>query len=572
MKDMTVECPHCGESFELNAALAARLLESERKKADAEVQRRVEAEGAEIAKRAAAATEAKFNAKLKAMEALASEKDAKLLEAQKAELALRHEREVLAQAKREVDLTVQRRVDEERKLVAAQATSEVSKEFTAKLKAVEELAAEKDAKLREAQNAELALRREREELAQAKREVDLAVRRRVDEEKRAATEQATAQVSKEYEAKLNEAQAALAINNEKLKAAEQAELGARKAKQEAEEAKCRTELDVARRLDEERAKVREQAVRERDDENRLKLGEKDKQLADLRKQIEDWRRRGDNTSPQLTGEVMELDLCDILSSAFPDDEFERVKKGQTGGDVVHIVRNRLRQPCGKILWESKRTKTWSDTWLGKLREDQRVAKADVAALTTETLPEGMRYFDAIGGVWVTAFPTIIPMASALRQGLIETANARRAAAGTDTVKDQVFHYLTGPEFCQRVRGALEPIIQMREEHESEKRVTIRRWNARDKLHERFMNNMAGMYGDLQGLVGPGLPDVEGLMSLESFESSEAALPSPGKPNLGLASVLAEDTAAATPSAFTQKPKSALEGLNLAALFAADEDK
>lgn len=520
MNDMTIECPHCGEPFELNAALAAPLIESERKKADAEVQRRVESEGNAIAKRAAVEAEAQFGARLKAAETLTAEKDAKLLEAQKAELALRQEREELAQAKREVDLIVQRRVDEERNLVAAQTTAKVSNEFTAKLEAIEALVSEKDAKLVEAQKTELALRQEREELAQAKREVDLTVQRRVDEEKKAATEQATALVSKEFKAKLDDAQAALAAKDEKLKVAEQAELEARKAKQEAEESRRQTRLEVERRLDEERAKVREQAVRERDDEHRLKLGEKDQQLTNLREQIEELRRTGDNKSQQLTGDVLELDLCDILTAAFPDDEFERVKKGQSGGDVVQTVRNRLRQPCGKILWESKRTKTWSDTWLVKLREDQRVAKADVAALTTETLPENVRYFDTVQGVWVTGFPTIVHMTSALRQGLIETANARRAAAGTDNVKDLAYGYLTGTEFRQRVRGALEPVIQIREEHDTEKRTTIRRWSAREKLLDRFMTNMAGMYGDLQGIVGSGLPDVEGLMLLEHDDGGE----------------------------------------------------
>lgn len=469
MSDMTIECPHCGENFELNAALAAPLLESERKRADAEVARRVEAERASIAKKAADAAAAEFGAKLRAAELTAAEKDVKLAQAQKAELQARQEREGLAEEKRQLDLTVQRRVDEQLKVATARATESVAKEMGARLSAAEALAAEKDAKLAQAQ---------------------------------------------------------------------QAELDALKAKREAEEAKREVELQVARQLEAERAKVREQAMRERDDEYRLKMADKDKQIADMQQKLEEARRTGDSTSGQLTGDVMEADICDILSAAFPDDEFERVKKGQSGGDVVQTVRNRLRQPCGKILWESKRTKTWSEPWLAKLREDQRAAKADVAALATETLPEGLRYFDAIDGVWVTGFPTIIPMASVLRQGLIETANARRAAAGTGTMKDLTYSYLTGPEFRQRVRGALEPVIQLREQLDSEKRSTHRRWGTQDKLLERFMTNMAGMYGDLQGIVGSGLPDVEGLMFLEHDDGG--AKPKLSVVNSGLTSTTGID--------------------------------
>ena len=451
MSDFNVSCPHCGNPFELTEALAAPLLEVERNKANAEVTRRVEAERASIAKQAAANAVAELGAKLKAAEALAAEKDARLLMAQAAELEARRERERLDQERRELDLTVQRRVDAEKNAAADKAAAAVAAEFDARLKAADALAAEKD---------------------------------------------------------------------NRLKMAEEAELRALKLKQEAEDTQRQAELAIARRLDEERAKVRDQAMRERDDEHRLKIAEKDKQIADMQQKLEEARRKGDSTSGQLTGDVSEIDIFDILSVAFPDDTFERVKKGFNGGDVVQTVGNRLRQPCGKILWETKRTRTWSPAWLEKLREDQRTEKADVAALATETLPDSLQYFDVIDGVWVTGFPTIVSMAAALRLGLIETANARRAAVGTGTVKDLAYSYLTGLEFRQRVRGALEPVIQLREQLDSEKRATHRRWGTQDKLLERFMTNMAGMYGDLQGIVGPGLPDVEGLMLLEHDAGGE----------------------------------------------------
>jgi hypothetical protein len=520
MSEMNIQCPHCGESFELNEALTAPLLESERKRSEAEVTRRVETERAAIERKVADAVASEYAAKLSAVQATVAEKDAKLLEAQKAELAVRQERERLAEEKRQMELTVQRRVDEEVKRAAERAIESVSKDMNAKLAAAEARAAEKDAKLAEAQKVELEARQDRERLMEEKREFDLLVRRQVDEQVALAAAKAADSATQELSTRLAAAQALATERDAKIAEVQQRELAALKAKQEAEDAKREAELQVARQLDAERAKVREEALRQRDDEYRLKMAEKDQQIAAMQQKLEEARRKGDSGSQQLTGDVMEMDLCDNLAAAFPNDAFERVKKGQAGGDVLQTVKNRLGHPCGKILWESKRTKNWSDSWLQKLRDDQREAKADVAALMSETLPDGVRHFELREDVWVTGLPTVVPLAVVLRQGLIETANARRAAAGTDSAKDHAYSYLTGHTFRQRVRGALEPISQMRDDHELEKRMTLKRWGAREKQLDRFMSSMLGMYGDLQGLVGPALPDVEGLMLPEPDDAAE----------------------------------------------------
>ena len=522
--DLSIDCPHCGKPVELTAAirdaLAAPLVDAERKKVDEEVARRLAAERDAIAKKAVEATEIAMGAKLHAIEVVAAEKDAKLLEAQKAELVVRQDRERLAEEKRQMELTVQRRVDEEVKVAAERAIESVSKDMNAKLAAAESRAAEKDAQLAEAQKIELEARQDRERLMEEKRQFDLLVRRSVDEQVAIATAKAAEAATQELSTKLAAAQSLAMERDEKLAEAQQRELAALKAKQEAEDAKRETELQVARQIDAERAKIRDEALHQRDDEYRLKMAEKDQQITAMQQKLEEARRTGDNASQQLTGEVMETDLCDNLMAAFPNDDFERVKKGHTGGDVLQTVKNRLGHVCGKILWESKRTKNWSDSWLPKLRDDQREAGADVAALMSETLPDDVRHFELREHVWVTGVPTVVALATALRQGLIETANARRAAAGTDSAKDHAYTYLTGPTFRQRVRGALEPISQMRDDHELEKRMTLKRWGAREKQLDRFMSAMLGMYGDLQGLVGPALPDVEGLMLPEPDEAAE----------------------------------------------------
>jgi len=579
MSTMEINCPHCGEGFELTEALAAPLLEAERAKIDNEVKRRLQAEVTSAEAKGRAAAEAEAAVKVRAAEGMAAESASKLREAQAQELEVRQERERLVQDKAAIELTVQRRVDEEKHQAATQAraaadgewqarlaaadksiadkdlklrdaeqaeirarqvqqqaeealrqadiivarrvegekqriTTEarvaVDLDWQAKMQAAQEALSAKDAKLRDAEQAEIRARQVQQQAEEALRQADIIVARRVDEEKQRITSEARAAVDLDWQAKMQAAQEALSAKDAKLRDAEVAELQARQLKLQADEALRQVELTVVRRLDEERLKVRETAMHERDEEHRLKVGEKDKQLDDMRKQIEELRRKGDRVAQQLAGDVLEIDLQDVLARAFPNDIFERVKKGQSGADLLQTVRTTSGQPCGRILWESKRTKTWNDGWLGKLREDQRGVKSDLAALVSETLPDSVQSFDAIDGVWVSAISVTVPMAAALRHGLIETARARVAADGAGTKKDLVYTYLTGAEFKQRVRGMVEPIVEMRESLMKEKVLLTRQWSTREKQLERAMTNMAHLYGDLHGIVGNSLPAVEGL--------------------------------------------------------------
>ena len=392
--------------------------------------------------------------------------------------------------------------------------------------AAEQVLAAKDAKLREAEQAEIHARQVQHRAEETIRQTDLTIARRVEAEKESIALEARSEAERSWQAKLQSVEETLAAKDAKLREAER-RIQARQLKHQADEALRQAELTVARRLDEERAKVRMTAMHERDDEHRLKLSEKDKQLEDMRKQIEELRRKGDRTAQQLVGDVLEIDLQEVLSRAFPHDHFERVKKGQSGADLLQTARTPSGQPCGRILWESKRTKNWSDAWLGKLREDQRGVKADLAALVSETLPDDVQNFEVIDGVWVSSISTMAAMAAALRHGLIETARARVAAEGAGTKKDLVYGYLTGAEFRQRVHGMVEPIVEMRESLMKEKAMLTRQWSTREKQLERVMTNVAHMYGDMHGIVGNSLPAVEGLSFL--------ALDAPAEPAAALSS-------------------------------------
>lgn len=450
MSDLTIECPYCNESFELTGALAAPIVEAERRKVAAETARHIEAERAKIDAQAKVDAAAQFEAQIKANQAALAEKDRQVEVAKVAELAALKAKTAAEQAKQDVELVIERRLTAEKQAIAERVKADADKAAAARIASLEAVLAEKDTKLKEAEGAELV---------------------------------------------------------------------ARRMKAEAEEAMRQTELVVERRLDEERAQIRERTVRERDEALRLKLAEKDKQLEALTGQIEELSRTGVSRSGQLVGEVLEADTLEVLKSAFPQDRIERVRRGHKGCDVVQAVISPNGLPCGSIAWETKRTKAFQEGWLAKLREDQREVRADLAVLATETLPADLASFEERDGVWITPLVTVVPIAAVLRRALIDVATARRAGALADSTKDRAFSYLTSPPFCQRVTGMIEAYQELRSDLDREKRATSTTWNKREKQLDRMLGGLTGMYGDLQGIVGSSMPALQGL-ALPAGEGSE----------------------------------------------------
>ena len=309
---------------------------------------------------------------------------------------------------------------------------------------------------------------------------------------------------------------------QKLAAARETEVELRRRASELEAEQAEAELRQRRALDAERTTIREEACRQAEEAHRLKHADKDKVIADLKHTIEDLQQKASQGSQQLQGEVQELDLESMLTQAFPDDEIRPVKKGQRGADRLQVVSSPGGQFAGKIIWESKRTKHWSRGWLQKLRDDQRLAKADVAVLLTEKLPEGVTNFAHIEGVWVTDRLSAIPLAHALRMSLHEVAAARRAAQGQDEKMEVMYRYLCGHEFRQRVQAILESFMAMKEDLDAERRSMERQWAKREQHLARALGGTAGMYGDLQGIAGTTLPRLEALELLPAESAGSNA--------------------------------------------------
>lgn len=268
--------------------------------------------------------------------------------------------------------------------------------------------------------------------------------------------------------------------------------------------------------------TRATAARESDERNQTAIAMRDKMIADMRVQIDDLRLRVDAGSQQMRGEVQELALEKLLNAAFPRDRILAVPKGQSGGDALHEVVGLNGFLAGAILWESKNTRTWSDEWLGKSKQDMRAANATMCVIATAVLPKGVEIFDCVDGVYVTSLRCVLPLAQILRQVLIEIALIRARAKDGDGVAAKLLSYVTGQKFRNRIMAVMEGCVALQGDLSADKRATARRW-ARTQQHiDAVVQSMGGMFGELQGLLGQSLPEVAGLTEEEADSARRAS--------------------------------------------------
>jgi hypothetical protein len=364
---------------------------------------------------------------------------------------------------------------------------------------------------------EQALAERAQSLEKAKQTLDQQVAQKLQQERvrMAAEESQKAKLafSNDLDQKAKEIsnlQDILKQNNAKLAEAQKVQAELIRKERELDDAKRELDLTIEKRVQADLSSERDKAKKEAEEELKLKVMEKDQTITAMQRQIEDLKRRAEQGSQQLQGEVQELELEALLTAKFPRDTIQPVAKGEFGGDVLHRVFGPSNQICGTILWESKRTKNWSDGWLPKLREDQRAAKAEIAIIISHALPKDIETFGFIDGVWVADPKVALPVAMSLRQTLIEVACVRQASEGQQTKMEMVYGYLTGPRFRQRVQAIVEAFSSMRDDLDREKKAITRQWAKREEQIDRVMNATVGMYGDLQGIAGKTLQEIEGL--------------------------------------------------------------
>lgn len=511
-------------------------LEVERQKLTAQAREKATAELAvELRDRDEQLREAQARIKAADDRELAWRKRERDLEAREA--ALQSERNgLLEQSRQQIALERQKLIEEGRKKAADELVAQVRERddelagLREKLKSASEQELALRKRQRELEDREESLRIERAELEEQARQQLAADRQKLIEEgRRKAADELAAQVRERDEE--------VTGLRERLKTATEQELALRKRQRELDERAEQMQLEVDRRLDAERQQIREAACKRTGEEYELKLRDEQEKNEALRKQIDELKRRAEQGSPQAQGEALELTLEDMLREAFPADRIEEVPKGIRGGDALQRVVSPAGLDCGTILWEAKRTKNWSDSWLPKLRQDQRDAGAAAAILVSEVLPPGVTHFALVDGVWVCSRSCAMHLASAIRIGMLDVGGARRALEGQHDKMEQVYNYLVSPQFRNRAAAIVEPLIAMQEELQVEKRSFERVWAKREKQIGQAMQGVMGMYGDFQGIIGASLPEIGGMELPESADQTTKALPIATAQRLGEAAAV-----------------------------------
>ena len=295
---------------------------------------------------------------------------------------------------------------------------------------------------------------------------------------------------------------------QKIQEAQSNELELRKKARELEENQKSLDLEIARKLDEEREKIRQIVVEQFTESHRLKDHEKDKQMEDMRKTIDELKRKSEQGSMQTQGEVLELDLEATLKARFPFDSIEPVPKGMKGADILQKVVSSTGQTVGTIIWETKRTKSWSDSWIDKLKDDQRDVNAEIAVVVTEAFPRGMHHFGQVEGIWIMSPSLACNIADVLRTSLIKINQAMLVSVNKGEKMEMLYSYLSGSPFRQKIDAIVDAFVSMKDDLDKEKRIAVKNWSKREKQIEKVIFNTAGMYGDMQGIIGSSLPEIK----------------------------------------------------------------
>ncbi|MCD4656915.1 MAG: DUF2130 domain-containing protein, partial [Planctomycetes bacterium] len=311
----------------------------------------------------------------------------------------------------------------------------------------------------------------------------------------------------------------LANKNKKLQEAQKTELELRKRERKLESRQESFDLELERKLGDEKKKMLEENKKLRDEiskqiseQEHLKMLEKDDQIKSLRDQIRELQRRSDVGSQEAQGEALEKDLLIRLQAAFPHDLFEEVKKGERGHDITQTVCNNLNRVQGTIIWEAKNTKTFNNGWIDKLKEDLQRKNADCAMLVTIAMPKNVDHFEQIDNIWVTNYKSAFSICAVLRQSLTEITQVKATEEYRDSMKDTVYNYITGVEFKRHLNNMFGAFKKMKADFEKEKNAMLRYWKQREKSIETIITSVVSFDGDISGYLAldSQKPIIEGL--------------------------------------------------------------
>ncbi len=329
-------------------------------------------------------------------------------------------------------------------------------------------------------------------------------------EKSRLEEELKAKITSEKEEQMTLLQKELAQKSSQVK-----ELNASKAmieqlKREKDEMESTIKLKTEQMMNEQLRKEKERITKLADESNALKLKEKDEQMEQLKRALEDAKRKAEQGSQQIQGEAQELAIETWLREQFPFDSIEEVKKGAFGADCVQTIHTRELQNCGLLCYESKNAKTWSDGWINKLKQDMLKVHADIGILVTTVMPHGMERMGFVDGVWVCSLEEFKGSSSLLRESLIRIHKSMKKEENKSDKMTLLYNYLGSNEFSMQLNAIVDGFVKMQEELDKERRSLMASWKRRQKLIDGVLMHTTEMYGSLQGIAGNSIAHITAL--------------------------------------------------------------
>lgn len=386
----------------------------------------------------------------------------------------------------------------------------MAEEYKKELK--REMLSYKSKKDEEAQKIREELLRKQEEFEKKSRQQGQQFEERLASEKKALQLQLEQNLRKsiasDFENKLAMLENSNKESEEKLKLSRQKELAFLQKEQELETKRVELDLEIQRKVQQQRSELTEQIRKQeaeknnvKETEHQFKVKELEKQLDDQKKLAEEMKRKAEQGSMQLQGEVQELILEELLRQSFPFDVISEVGKGIRGADCVQTVRNQFGQECGRIIYESKRTKDFGGDWIEKLKKDMRSQGVDVAVIVSQCYPKGMECFGEKDGVWICSFEEAKAVASVLRDGVIRLSNVLRSQENRGDKMHLLYSYLTSGEFSEQWKAIQEGYLSMRQSILQERVAMEKMWKVREKQLDKVLLNATGIRGSIEGIAG-----------------------------------------------------------------------
>ncbi|WQY69461.1 DUF2130 domain-containing protein [Helicobacter pylori] len=360
------------------------------------------------------------------------------------------------------------------------------------------------------QKEEALKEREKEQQAKFDEAVKQASALALQDEKAKIIEEARKNAFLEQQKGLELLQKELDEKSKQVQELHQKEAEIERLKRENNEAESRLKAENEKKLNEKLETEREKIEKALHEKNELKFKQQEEQLEMLRNELKNAQRKAELSSQQLQGEVQELAIEEFLRQKFPLDSIEEIKKGQRGGDCIQVVHTREFQNCGKIYYESKRTKEFQKAWVEKLKSDMREIGADVGVIVSEALPKEMERMGLFEGVWVCSFEEFKGLSAVLREGVIQMSLAKKSQENKGDKVNLLYHYLTSSEFSMQVNAIIEGFEQLRADLESEKRAMARIWKSREKQIDKVFEGTINMYGSIKGIAGNAIGQVKAL--------------------------------------------------------------